>query len=188
MNPDPVIALLQALLTPTIAVATTVIAYQQYRIRRDERALQLYDRRLKVYKSAMLMIDRIRAGHLIDMSELWEWVSSIQESHFLFGAEVQEVIEPLFSKLLEFADLAEPLKNTSDLFDSACASVAVDIEGYRTPLEEVFRPYLLPTGEGIFKKRRYSRRRIRKFLKQCTSPVGYSQKPRSAPLDEEVPF
>src|SRR6185312_2836025 len=93
---------LQALLTPVVAIVTTYIAYQQYRIRHDERALALYDRRLAIYKLTIGIMDKIRAGNVIVIEDVWIWENSIAESRFLFGDEVQVVLNELFSALLEY--------------------------------------------------------------------------------------
>ena len=106
--PD-IIAISQALLTPVIAIATTYIAYQQYRIRRDERSLALYDRRLALYKLTIGIVDRIRAGHDLMMDDVFTWQNSIAEIQFLFGEEVHCVTNELFGAVLEYANLTEPV-------------------------------------------------------------------------------
>lgn len=126
------IELLQALLTPAIALVTTYIAYEQYRIRRDERALALYDRRLAVFKSAIAIVDRIRAGNAITTDESFAWLTSVQEAEFLFGEEVQTVIDPLFGAVHEYAIASEPASNGRP-FDMACADAALNVERFRSP-------------------------------------------------------
>src|SRR4051812_34426538 len=102
------VEILQALLTPVIAIATTYIAYQQYRIRRDEKSLAMYDRRLALFKPAISVVDRIRAGDTLVTDDAFSWASSVAEAEFLIGPEVQAVLDPLFEAVYEYAVLTEP--------------------------------------------------------------------------------
>ena len=149
------IAISQALLTPVIAVATTYIAYQQYRIRRDERSLTLYDRRLSLYKLTIGVVDRIRAGNVMMCEEALTWLTSIAEVEFLFGDEVHTVTDGLFGAVYGFAVETEPIANggTKD-FDVSCMDAAYNVERFRKPLQEVFAPYLRPVGSPIRQKKR----------------------------------
>ena len=51
INPRTVVDVLSALLTPTIAVIATYVAYQQWRVNKTRLDLDLYDRRLAIYKA-----------------------------------------------------------------------------------------------------------------------------------------
>jgi hypothetical protein len=52
----PYIEIFSALLTPTIAVITTFIAIQQYRNNRLKQRLDLYERRMAIYKAVTAYI------------------------------------------------------------------------------------------------------------------------------------
>jgi len=168
------IEFLQALLTPIIAVATTLIAYQQYRIRRDERSLALYDRRLAIYKNAIGIVDKIRAGNDVTRLEAFTWLSSVAEARFLFGEEVQAVLEPLFGAVYEYAGESEAEVNQETL-SVKCADAALKVESYRNSLEKVFEPYLQPAGSPIRRKPRLSIKKVEELI------------PKEKP-DGDVPF
>jgi hypothetical protein len=174
--------LLQALLTPLVAVTTTYIAYQQYRIRRDERALALYDRRLAVFKSAVGILDRVRMCERMTASDSLTWLSSVAEAQFLFDEEVQAVIEPLFGAVHDYAITVEPVAKTKQ-FDTACAEAAFQVEAYRNPLIEVFTPYLRPAGLPTRRKRRLSLKQVSKLL-----PPEPTYEHLDKELGEDVPF
>jgi hypothetical protein len=174
--------ILPALLTPLVAVITTYIAYQQYRIRRDERALALYDRRLAVFKSAVSILDRVRACEHMTASDSLAWLSSVAEAPFLFGEEVQAVIEPLFGAVHDYAITVEPVSKTKD-FNTACAEAALHVEEYRNPLMEVFTPYLRPAGSPTRRKRRISLKQVSKLL-----PPEPTCEHLDKELGEDIPF
>ncbi len=70
----PIVDIFQALLTPLLAIVATYVAYQQYRIRQDERSLQLYDRRLAIFNRVISIVDRIFSGERIDSQEALKWI------------------------------------------------------------------------------------------------------------------
>lgn len=175
--------LLQALLTPVIAVVTTYIAYQQYRIRRDERAMVLYDRRLAIFKSAIGAIDRVRAGNAMTMDDVFSWASSMTEAPFLFGKEIQAVIDPLFGTLHDYAAESEPVKSGKP-YSTACAEAALAVEALRWPVTEAFSPYLRLSGSPLWGKRRLSVKQVNNLV----SDVLPTESTTSHADDKDIPF
>lgn len=169
---------LQALLTPTIAVVTTYIAYQQYRIRRDERSLALYDRRLAIYKNAVSALDLIRAGKPMTSADAFEWAASVAEAQFIFGEEIQAVLGPLFGAIYDFAVESEPTIKGHP-YSIACANAALHVEEFRSPLMAVVAPYLRPAGSPQRRKPRLSLSQVEALL----------PKPKAEPSsNDEIPF
>jgi hypothetical protein len=160
---------LQALLTPLIAIITTYIAYQQYRIRRDERSLALYDRRLALFKNAIAPIDQVHAGHRMTTAEALSLSSSVAEAQFLFGEEVQAVLAPLFSAVYEYAVESES-RNDDQLLNIARVDAALLVEAFRTPLLRVMSPYLRPAGSPQTSKPRLTVAQVEALLAQCIPP------------------
>lgn len=175
--------LFQSLLTPLIAVVTTYIAYQQYRIRRDERAMVLYDRRLAVFKSAIGAIDRVRVGNPMGMEDVFSWASSMTEIPFLFGKEIQAVIDPLFGALHDYAAESEPVKSGKP-YSTACAEAALAVEALRWPLTEAFSPYLQLSGSPLMGKRRLSVQQVNKLV----SEVLPNESATSTADEKDIPF
>ena len=166
------IDLLQALLTPLIAVLTTLIAYQQYRLRRDEKALIMYDRRLKVYNQVVSVLHKVRASQPMCMQDALDWTHSLTEADFLFGTEVRELISEIYGSLLEWVRLTEPYKIRGeemrfevDEWSLKCVDVVDDFESFAYPIEQVFSPYLHPDGASIWKRRK-SLKKLKKILKE----------------------
>jgi hypothetical protein len=182
----------QALLTPVVAIATTYIAYQQYRIRRDERSLTLYDRRLAVYRLVIGMVDRIRMGDVLIGEEAFKWLNSIAEVQFLFGEEVQLVKDELFGAVFEYAMKTEPIKVENKPFNTACAEAMGNVECFRTPVEEVFAPYLRPAGSPLRRRKRLTVKQAKELMKASNIKV---EKDEQSPMSnstkmegDDVPF
>ena len=174
-----VIELLQALLTPVVAIATTYIAYQQYRIRRDEKSLAMYDRRLAVFKNAIGILDRIRAGDALVTEDALSWATSVAEAEFLFGSEVQALLDPLFDAVHDYAMASEPVSLGAKQYDTVCAEAAIHVEFFRRPLLETFSPYLRPAGAPLPRKRRLSVKQVETLIPQkATTPN----------TDEDIPL
>lgn len=174
---------LQALLTPVIAIVTTYIAYQQYRIRRYERAMALYDRRLAIFKNAIGAIDLVRAGNQMSMGDAFSWASSMTEATFLFGKEVQAVLDPLFGALHDYAAESEPVKNGKP-YSVACAETALAVEALRWPLTEAFAPYLRLSGSPLWGRRRLSAKQVNKLV----ADVLPNKTAVSNADDKDIPF
>lgn len=174
--------LLQALLTPVIAITTTYVAYQQYRIRRDERAIVLYDRRLAIFKTAVAILDRVMAGKALTTEEVFSWASLMTEARFLFGKEVQAVIDPLFEALFDYAVESEPVIKGKP-YNSFCANAALGVEAFRVPLTEVFSTYLYPSSAPLWVKRRLSVKRVNKLISEAAP-----HKNMASNVEGEIPF
>lgn len=174
--------LLQALLTPAIAIVTTYIAYQQYRIRKDERAMVLYDRRLAIFKNAVGAIDRVRAGSRLTTEDVFSWASSMTEAPFLFGKEVEAVIEPLFGALHDYA--VESEQTTKDNpYNFATADPAHAVEALRWPLTEACAPYLCLSGSPLRPKGRLSVKQVNKMVSEVAPNKNTDSQPEG-----DIPF
>jgi hypothetical protein len=186
------ITISQALLTPVVAVATTYIAYQQYRIRRDERSLTLYDRRLAVYRLVIGMVDRIRMGNELIGEDAFKWLNSIAEVQFLFGEEVRVVTDELFGAVFEYAMNTEPVRLGKKPFNTACAEAMGNVEFFRMPLERVFAPYLRPAGSPLRRTKRLTVQAAKDLMNvaniQSASYDGPDQGGGTNAEGKDVPF
>ncbi|MCK0509570.1 hypothetical protein [Aromatoleum buckelii] len=173
---------MQALLTPVVAITTTYIAYQQYRIQRDERAMVLYDRRLAIFKVAMRVLDRVRVGDSLTTEDVFSWASSVGEAPFLFGNEVQAVLDSMFGVLYEFAVESEPVTRGKP-YNSSCAELALDVEALRGPLMKVLSPYLYPSALPPRRKRRLSPKQVERLLSDVASSRAADSR-----SEQDIPF
>lgn len=165
---------LQALLTPLIALITAYVAYQQYRIRRDEKALELYDRRLAVFKTAISALHRIQKGDLMTVEDVHLWWASLAEARFLFGEEVQVVLESFFSAVHAYAfELEVPTQGGEPGMSVKSAEAVLEVESHYHPLIQVFTPYLRPAGSPNRRKRRLTVKEASELLSRAPkSAIG----------------
>jgi len=182
------IEILQALLTPVIAVLTTLIGYQQYRLRRDEKALIMYDRRLKVYNQVVSVTHKVRASQPMCLQDALDWIHSLTEAGFLFGEEVEELIAEIYGSVLKWVHLTEPYKIRGeemgfvlDEWSLECANVVEEFESFAYPIEQVFSPYLHPDGAPVWK-----RRKSVKQLKRILKKQGLDEESRWKAEDERL--
>ena len=94
---EQIFYVLNGLFTPTIASVAVYIAWQQWQTNRQKLTIDLYDRRLRVYKEIKRFLSKIAVDAAISAQELLEFYSSVSESHFLFGVEIPEYIEEIYS-------------------------------------------------------------------------------------------
>jgi hypothetical protein len=98
-NWQTVVAFLQALLTPTIAVLTVVIAVAQYRLAKAQFRHELYERRSAVFKATMKFIAQVTSGGNAKLDELQTFLRDTTEVAFLF--ETRQEIQPFLDALYE---------------------------------------------------------------------------------------
>lgn len=95
MNQVPAwIQVLQALLTPTIAVGVGVVAFLQWRTAHHKVVLELFDRRMKVYEQVEEAINYVLShdGNLVGSNTRRKLSTAWMNSRFIFGNDVQDHI------------------------------------------------------------------------------------------------
>lgn len=97
---EGVLRVFSALLTPTIAVVAAYIAWQQHKTNKNQLRLALFDRRLKVFNSAGKLIATILREARIEWRELGEFRSETNESDFLFGPDITNYLNELYTKAI----------------------------------------------------------------------------------------
>jgi hypothetical protein len=87
------IAVLQALLTPAIAVSVAYVAYRQWQTARQKLALDLFDRRFQVYMDFRRIVSElVQLGELSDRGLPNELIA---RARFLFDEDVLTEIKEL---------------------------------------------------------------------------------------------
>ena len=95
----PVIALLVAFITFLIQRRQTKTQERQAETQRLQHRLALMDRRLKVFNAAQEFIALVlQEARLTSLEPLFKLTRETREHHFLFGAEIGEYIDELYSK------------------------------------------------------------------------------------------
>lgn len=118
MNQVPLwLQVLQALLTPTVAVAVGFIAFMQWRTAHQKVVLDLFDRRLAIYDGVIAAVEDY-LSHFDDRSK-----ASLQlyrlglKAEFLFGAEVAGAIDRLRDDIYDHMKLVGRVNGSAPQLD-----------------------------------------------------------------------
>jgi hypothetical protein len=90
--------ILQALLTPTVAVFGLIIAYRQWRINKVRLKHELYDRRMAVYTKLIDYLSVIFSGGHFNNEAFIGWLNKSYEGYFLFNDELIKYFEAINEK------------------------------------------------------------------------------------------
>jgi hypothetical protein len=90
INPRTVVDVLEAALTPVIAVVTVLIAYNQWRVNKIRLDVDLYDRRLAVYKAVDAFYEEVGKHGTANYPMVSELRQHTVEAAFLFPTGVEE--------------------------------------------------------------------------------------------------
>lgn len=88
----------KALLTPTIAIIATYIAWQQWKTNQQKLNLERYDRRLVVYEEVMKILSIIVRDADAEYEDLLKFRTSVSEADFLFGEEIPVYIDEIYKR------------------------------------------------------------------------------------------
>ncbi|TAX77525.1 hypothetical protein ELI00_15455 [Rhizobium ruizarguesonis] len=109
------IQVLQALLTPAIAVAVGVIAFLQWRTAHQKVILDLFDRRIAVFnKSRDFYLTVMRHGVHQDPVDVGRFHHVRNEAAFLFGKEISELLERFHVALINMSTQALMAKDVDN--------------------------------------------------------------------------
>lgn len=142
-----ILELFKSLLTPTIALITVYIAYQQYRTNKVKLFIDCYDRRLEVYEEVVDMLRVINSGQF-DYSDLTKFQQATTQSCFLFGKDISDYINEIYLRGVNFRYLKEELDN-KDISEDDRRKIIKDLKNERiwfgtqhTPAILKFNKYL----------------------------------------------
>lgn len=117
-----IINILNACLTPVIAILAVYIAYQQYIINKQNSQQQyyinlrklnfdLYKLRYRIFNETKQILLKINQEAKIEIIEIRDYSFSINESKFLFDNDIVEFLKDLQKKSLEISRLTKELKD-----------------------------------------------------------------------------
>ena len=101
MTWQTVVNIFSALLTPVIAIIATYIAWQQWKANELKLRLERYERRLRIYQDVIKMLSLIMRDADVRGEDLMTFRANTAEADFLFGPEIPEYIEEIFSRCLK---------------------------------------------------------------------------------------
>ncbi|MGD9687009.1 MAG: hypothetical protein AB7U43_08570 [Desulfobacter sp.] len=86
---------MQALLTPTIGIIAAYVAWQQYRLARQKHDIDIFNRRMQVYKTTVAYLVKSETTHSISEDDFYQWLKDVAEAEFLFGKEILDLVEDI---------------------------------------------------------------------------------------------
>lgn len=141
-------AYLSALATPVIAVLGSWIAFQQWRTARDKLRLDLFEKRMAVYRSAKDALGALFTVDRLTAEDELKFLISISEAKWLFGPEIFEYLEKtLWAKFCDhgaFVGGLEGLEPGSHRTELVKGKAELRKWFYEQPkkLDDLFMPYL----------------------------------------------
>ncbi|MDD1606582.1 MAG: hypothetical protein LUP96_07810 [Methylococcaceae bacterium] len=151
MSVDELLKLSQGLLTPIIGIATTYIAYQQWKTNQNKLNLDRYEKRLQVYKEVVRYISVAVRDASYGNDELMTFRSKVSDADFLFGEEVPKYIDELHRRTVmlaqwnnEYRDYSQPQPENYDhqkVVDEKNRELMWILEQYE-PARNIFKKYL----------------------------------------------
>lgn len=145
------ITVLQGLLTPVIALIALYIAWQQWRTNRQKLKWDLYDRRLRIFEEVRKILSLVLRDANANREDLLRFRTSVADADFLFGPEITDYIDEIYSSGLRLArwndqyiDATQPQPPGYDhqqVVDEMHKELTWLIEQFE-PAKKKFRPYL----------------------------------------------
>lgn len=92
---------------PTIAVIAIYIAYQQWRVNKTRLDLDLYDRRLAIYKAVDAFYGDVGTEGIAKYPMVFKLRYATAEAPFLFPAEIEKHLKEILKQAIRIAALRE---------------------------------------------------------------------------------
>jgi hypothetical protein len=93
-----VINVLSGLLTPLIAIVTTYIMIQQFRIEKRNSRFQLFSPRHQIYNATMIFISKVISEDNANLEILSEYMRETRDSNIFFEEDINDYISQLYKK------------------------------------------------------------------------------------------
>ncbi|SRR5260221_4893508 len=104
---EKVVRVFSALLTPLIAIIAAYVAYQQYKVNRNQFRLTLRDRRLKVFEATIELIVAVLRTSKAEQADLTKFLVGTSERDFLFGSDITDYLKTVYDKAVDLYALSD---------------------------------------------------------------------------------
>lgn len=147
------IDILGALLTPMLAIVAAMIAIFQWRLERQKWRLSLYDKRFETYRAITEFVSFICiSGHCSHDVEIL-FLQKAGRNEFLFGPEIKEYINEIYSKSLKKNQLHDAILTHRSESSDGMRGILAEQEGEIADwfaeqfnvVREKFAPYIAIT-------------------------------------------
>ena len=151
----------KALLTPLLAIIAAYIAYKQYSLAKHKNDVEVFDRRLNIYKSTLNLIRNIESNNKVNLAMYNAWELQIFEAELLFDNVVMEHLAVINDLVSELSYLEEKREWEDDCKEADTTSLHSDVFNDLTAMtgttKTVFRPYfsIIKSRHKISRKSSY---------------------------------
>jgi hypothetical protein len=108
---EQIIEILQAGLTPLIAIIATYIAWQQWRANANKLRLDLFEKRYAVFDATRMFLSIILRDAKFEMKDFYEFRAGVSDSSFLFRNDVVEYLKKIDNEALKFKTRRDEYKD-----------------------------------------------------------------------------
>jgi len=106
---DKVVSVFSAALTPIIAITTTFVAIQQFKLNRNQFRWNLFDRRLKVFEASIELIAVVLRTGRVSQDDLTKFLVGTSERDFLFGADIGAHLDAIYNNAAAIHAIGHPV-------------------------------------------------------------------------------
>jgi len=151
MCTNQIIEIFNALLTPTIAIVATYIAWQQWRVNKQKFDLERYDRRLRIYEEVRKILSIVMRDARASYEELLRFRAAVSEADFLFGPEISAYIDEIYKRGVQLEVWNKQYRHSGQEIPTGydhqkvCDGMEREIEWFTAqfdPAKEKFKKYL----------------------------------------------
>jgi uncharacterized ubiquitin-like protein YukD len=100
--------------TPIVAVAATVIAWQQMKVNQRKYDADLYDRRLRVYEEVRKLLSIATREGDVSTRDVLLFRVAVSEADFLFGSDVSIYIEQLYKRAIDLGRWSDEMRTPKE--------------------------------------------------------------------------
>jgi len=188
------VSILQALLTPTIGVVAAYLAWQQYRLAKQKHNIDIFNRRMQVYKSTVAYLSKSETTHFISEDDYYEWLRDVADAEFLFGKEIFDLVEDIESTSAEIImqERDNPMIRRGKKGELLClnfeaARLFNQFISFRGRASLFFAPYFQTflRLKSLQKESRY--KELLEEEKEASEKY-YREHPLQPPSEEDIPF
>jgi hypothetical protein len=95
------VQVLQALLTPTIALVVGLIAYRQWKTAHAKLVLDLFEKRMDVYNHVRKSVAVVNATGRTSPEAEMDLLEAKERAEFLFGVDVRQYLEKMWDRFIK---------------------------------------------------------------------------------------
>ncbi|MER8556514.1 hypothetical protein NKH37_30885 [Mesorhizobium sp. M1217] len=104
--------ILQALLTPVIALAVGFIAYRQWRTAHSRLVLDLFEKRLAVYEQTRKAVSFVNTHGRTSREAEFDLLGAMNSAEFLFGQDVRDYLDKMWERFVRLGAASAMIEGT----------------------------------------------------------------------------